>query len=461
MFRRHTLVQSVDLAIVIAVLAALCVPAFFFMVPFNDEWLRMNYLADHSVWQWTVMHAQTWVVRPTAELILGYASLPNTRVALAAHFTPRAFLARFQWMYVALAVLFWLTLYVNAAFLARRASAWAHTSLAFFVMIVCWAMSDELGYAFYWADGYANILIPFTLLTCGLVLLARETLPAAAGGGVLLLLAALGHEVNSIYAVGFLLLTLVLRRPIARPWLRRAILASLALACVAVVLLQLFGEGPSTRADAYFHNTGIRYDFAAAWLNVRAIDPLRAALTCLMTLAAISIYRERLNGLPQRAVDDFRSNRLFWILLALGTLATCFLPLASVGLKKARLAVSYYSVLTELYFVLFGVLLFPMLDRWLDPLFRGYRRRIGSILPLLLVLLPLSKNLASYEQSLLEWKPLRAQANAYMTALFTGNERVHLCRPRHPYVKPVRMMTTRNEAEYFHLNRVVDKCPRM
>jgi hypothetical protein len=457
---RTRVVLVLDVVVVVAALVAASIVPVFFMVPFNDEWLRLNYLANHTVWEWTVMHAQTWVVRPTAELILGYASLPNTRRALGEHFSASAFLERFQLIYVLVAIPFWIILYVNAAILAGRFRALPHTCVLFAFTIICLLVSDELGFAFYWADGYANILIPFVLLTTGMALMIKPNTLALSLGAVLVVVAALGHEVMCCYGLGFTLLSLVLRKPSLRPWLHRGILLALLVLCSAILWEQLFGAGPTARSDFYFQTTGIRYDFASVLLNIKQIVPLRVVVICLAVFFIIGAYRDRLSYLPQRAVADLRRNRLFWSLLLVGTLLTCFLPLASVGLKKARLAVSYYSVLTYLFFILLAVLLYPLVDGVMARTLRGYRQHIASLLPALIAVALVSPNIGQYRAALQDFSELRGQARAYMETLFTGKGKVTLCRPLHPFTKPGRRMTARNEAEYFGLESVRYVCPR-
>ncbi|HKU42198.1 MAG TPA: hypothetical protein VJR89_28765 [Polyangiales bacterium] len=454
------IVLSLDVLLVLGVLAAVTLVPIAFLVPFNDEWLRMNYLATHSVWEWTVWHAETWVVRPTSEVILGLASLPNTRPALEHDFSVDTFLARFQAVYGLIALAYWAMLYANAAILARSPRALPHTVLLWFGLLTCWFMSSELAYAFYWADGYGNILMPFTFCCCGLPLLVRDDLLAAVSGALLVIVGALGHEVICIYALGFLLLALLLRRPETRPWRARAVWGVLFAILLGIVLWQLFGAGPSIRAEHYLRNVGKSYDLPNAWANVREIQPLRALISVLSGPLAIAIYRDRLGDLPERAQRDFARQRWFWILLALGTFVTCFLPLASVGLKKGRLAVSYYSVSTHLLFGLLGVVLYPLLARWLDRALSSYRRVAGSLLPLLLLVAACSGNLDEYREAVVNLKPLRAQAFEYMHKLFDSpsTARLRLCRPRHAYSKPGRMLTDRNQEQYFGLKFVYNRC---
>ncbi|HKP59980.1 MAG TPA: hypothetical protein VJV78_24820 [Polyangiales bacterium] len=451
---------GLDALVVIVLLGMVLLAPISFMVPFNDEWLRMNYLATHSVWEWTVMHAETWVVRPTGEVLLGIAALPNTRPALAHDFTVETFLARFHLIYVVFVLGYCALLYANAAILARSWRAAPHMLLLSFGLLTCWLMSSELAYAFYWIDGYANIQMPFTLCCCGLLLLVRDRLPAAIGGALLIILGALGHEVIGIYALGFSLLALALRRPETRPWQRRALWTALFASLLAIVLWQLFGVGPTLRNEHYLRNVGTRYDFSNAWANVKEIHPLRALLSVIAGPLAITIYRDRLGDLPERAEADARRQRWFWILLALGTLITCFLPLASVGLKKGRLAVSYYSVSTHLLFALFGVVLYPFLARFLERALGAYRRRLGSLLPLLLVIALASGNIGEFRDAVVNRSQLNAEALTYMRTLFNAPKeaRLRICRPRHAYSKPGRMLTDRNQEEYFGIAFVYNRC---
>lgn len=459
---RAAIASGVDLSIVFGALAVVSLVPVFFMVPHNDEWLRMNYLAAHSVWEWTMVHAETWVVRPTAEVILGFASLPNTRPALEHDFTVETFLGRFHAIYVVLIVAYWAMLYANAAIIAKSLRALPHATLMFFALLVCWLVSDELGFAFYWADGYANIMMPFTMFTCGLPLLFRTDLRANIAGAVLALLGGMGHEVVSIFGVGALGLALVLRRPLEHAWRQRAVQGVLLAVSLALVWWQLFGEGPMIRNDHYAANVGKRYDLPNAWLNIQQISPLRAFAATLAPIVAIAIYRDRLQRTIDAAVADFRRQRWFWILLALGALVTAFLPLGSVGLKKGRLAVSYYSVFTYLWFILFGVLLYPMLDRFVARWLRGYRVRFATLLPALLLVVACSKNIAEFQTAATNFGQLRLEAQTYMQMLFaaqaTPERKLRLCRPRHPYSKPGRMMTDRNEEEYFRIKSVYNRC---
>jgi hypothetical protein len=459
-------VALVDLVIVFGALAFVSLFPVPFLVPYNDEWQRMNVLADHSVWQWMVDHAETWVVRPTAEIILGFASLPNSRPALADAFNAKTFLLRFHLMYYVLAGAFWALWVANAMIVAKSARALPQLTLMFFGVVVCWLMSDELGFGFYWADSYGTILIPFVLLTSGLPLVCSEDWRQAAFGGLLLLAAGLGHEVASIFSAGFLLLAVALRKPTehASRWRLRAIQAGVLAIVLAVIWVQLFGEGPAIRNEHYLATAGKRYDFASAWLNIREIHPLRAAIATLAPILAISLYRDRLEPTVARAVADFERHRWFWILLAAGTLATAFLPLGSAGLKKGRLAVSYYSVFTYLWFSLLGVVLFPLADRWLERSLRVFRRMVPSVIPVLLLTAAGSGNFTDLRDAVKYWTPLRNEARNYMEVLFAAqfvpNFHVRLCRPPHPYSKPGRIMTDQNEAIYFRIDKVTNRCPR-
>lgn len=453
--------MAVDLLVVLGLLAAFLLVPIAFLVPYNDEWLRMNYLATHSVWDWTVMHIETWVVRPTTEIILAVCALPITRPALEHDFTVDTFLARFQGVYVLLVLAYLMLFYANAAILARSWRALPHTVLLLFGLLTCWLMASELQFAFYFADGYGNVLIPFALSCCGLPLLVRERLPAAVSGALLATAGAFGHEVVAIYTLGFLLVALVFRRPQTEPWRLRALWAALFALCLGILLWQLFGVGPSVRAAQYLKTVGKSYDFQSAWLNVQQIHPLRALLSVLSLPLGVAIYRDRLGELPERARADFEHQRWFWIMLALGTLLTAFLPLAAAGLKKGRLAVSYYSVFAHLMFGLAGAVLYPILQRWLDRALITYRRSVGSLLPVLLLIVACSNNLGEYSEGVANLKPLRAEAFEYMHRLFEApkTERLYLCRPRHPYSKPPRMLTNHNEQEYFGLKSVRHRCP--
>lgn len=457
-------VALVDLVIVFGALALVSLFPVPFLVPYNDEWQRMNVLADHSVWQWTVWHAETWVVRPTAEIILGLTSLPNSRTALANAFNAKTFLLRFHVGYYVLAGVFWALWIANAMIVAKSLRALPHATLMFFGVLVCWLMSDELGFGFYWADSYGTILIPFVLLTCGLPLICREDWRLVAGGGLLLLVAGLGHEVWSIFSAGFLVIALMLRRPAEQPWHLRAIQSATLAVMLTVVWVQLFGEGPGLRNEHYLASAGTRYDFASAWLNIREIHPLRAIVATLAPLFAIALYRDRLEPTIARATADFQRHRWFWILLAAGALATAFLPLGSAGLKKGRLAVSYYSVFTYLWFVLLGVVLYPIADAWLERGSRAFRRRVPSVIPALLLAAAVSGNFGDFRDAVKYWTPLRNEARNYMELLFAAqfipNYHVRLCRPPHPYSKPGRIMTDQNEAIYFRLDKVSNRCPK-
>lgn len=458
---RIGLTHSLDLAIVVAMLIAVLLTPVAFLVPFADEWSRVNYMNDHSTWELMVMHSLTWVVRPTAELIMGLATHPYTRPALAGNFTAVAFLRTFRRMYFALAFSYCALLALNAVVLKGRWLAREQTTLVALGVLTCWLTSEELGCGFYWIDGYGNVLIPFALLTSGLLLLARSRkLVPLAGAAVLIVLAALGHEVMCIYALGVLGLRTALRRPRSDGWARWGVGAGLLLVCGAVLWAQLFSEGPRIRGGHYANVSGSRYHFDIALESVLQIDPLRALLAVLTPILGVAIYRDHLAGLPRHAAADFARNRLFWVLLAAGTLLTCCLPLASVGLTKGRSNISAaYSTLTHLLFVVLGFVLCPILDRLSEPLLRGYRRHIGTVLPVLLVLWVTSNNRESFERAVVQHAELKAQARAYMTKLFDADKRAYVCRPDHPYVKKARGSTDRGEAAYFHLERVRHRCP--
>lgn len=457
-------VAIVDLAIVLGALAVVTLVPVEFLVPYNDEWLRMNFLADNSVWKWTTYHAETWVVRPTAEIILGWISLLNTRPALAHAFDTRTFLTRFHLGYYVLAVAFWALVYLNAAIVARRAFALPHATLMFFGLAVCWLMSDELGFGFYWADSYGNILMPFVLLTCAMPLVCREDWRENVAGYLLLLLAALGHEVISIFSCGFLLIALIGRRPTEHALRLRAIQAGVLLLMLGLVYLQLFALGAEVRNEHYNASAGKRYDFESAWLNIKTISPVRAALATFGTLAAIAVYRARVQSAVENAVADVRRNRWFWILLAVGVLVTAFLPLGSAGLKKGRLAVSYYSTFTYLWFVLLGAVLYPVFDRWLERPFQPLRRFVPSVVPVLLIAALGSSNFADFQDAVQNRLPLRNEARNYMESLFVGqampHNRLTLCRPPHPYSKPGKLMTDQNEQTYFRIDKIRNHCPK-
>lgn len=442
------------LALVIGLACALALPVVF-MVPYNDEWLRMNYLADHSVWQWTVMHTLTWVVRPTAELIMAALSKVTARPVLGAHFDAAHFLWRFHAGYWALAALLlglcWL--------LARTLSAgrntltlWA-TSCA--LVWLCLWTSDELGYAFYWADGYANVVLPFMLLLLGMLLLCANSGPMRALGALTLAAGALGHEVLCMYAAGFLLLRAALLPQRAR---ERLLLLGLLAGLIALLYTQGYSVGPSQRSAAMAHKAGATYNWAGALNGIRHIHLGRSVLAFAGTLGLLAIYRPWIERPLGRARAHARAHRSFWSLLALGALITCLVPLASVGLKKPRVLVGAYSVMTELFVILGAVLAYPLLDPLLERVFRLYRHTLRSGLPLLLLAACLSPNLGEYRDALRELPDLRAQARQYMESLFNGRDaRVRLQRPCHPFVKVASTMTTRNAKEYFALRRFEER----
>ncbi|MET0385262.1 MAG: hypothetical protein ABW321_04850 [Polyangiales bacterium] len=456
------LVHGLDLAVVALALACVLLVPVTFLVPFNDEWLRINYLADHSVWEWTVMHTRTWVVRPTAELIMAFAALPNTRPALAHDFTPAAFLAAFHRVYVWLALVYGVLLYANAVLLSGRWLPREELTLLILGVLACWLCSDELGHGFYWIDGYGNVLMPFVLLMSGLGLLARSRRvgPSLAAAG-LITLAALGHEVLCIYAIGVLALAVVLRRPKLDGWPRWSTSVGLLLVCGLILGAQLFSAGPGVRNANYETHTGVANHYDVALQNVLQINPLRGLLCIITPIFGVAIYRDQLAELLERAVADFRRARWFWVLLVLGTLLTCVLPLASVGLKKGRVTVALYSTLTHLMLVVVGVVLCPLLDKWSARWLRGYRQRIGSVLPIALLLLAASGNRGTFREAIVKRAELQGQAVGYMTQLFEGKKRVlQLCRPKHPYVKSARNLTDNNEAIYFKLEKVRHRCPK-
>lgn len=458
---RLGIVHGLDLVVVFGLLLTLLLVPVVFLVPFNDEWLRINYLADHSVWEWTVMHSRTWVVRPTSELIMGFAALPNTRPALGHDFTPAAFLKSFQRVYYVLAFGYCLLLWLNAAILRGKWLAREECTLIGLGILACWLQSEEPGFGFYWIDGYGNVLIPFALLTCGLALWARSaTLVAQLGAGVLFVLAALGHEVMCIYALGVLGLFATLRRPDTEGWARWSVAVGLIVVCAAILAAQLLSDGPRVRGEHYSSATGTTYHYDVAIRNVLQIKPLAAVLSVLTPILGVAIYRDHLGDLPRRAAADYARHRLFWVLLAAGTLLTSVLPLASVGLSKGRIVTSLYSTLTHLYLVLSGFVLCPIVDSLSTRLLRGYRRYVGSIVPIVLVLAVTSSNRESFQQALVRRGELQAQALDYMTKLFAARKRVNVCRPDHPYVKLAKGLTDRGEAEYFRLERVRHPCQK-
>jgi hypothetical protein len=437
--------------------AALMLPIAF-MVPYNDEWLRMNYLADHSVWEWTVMHTVTWVVRPTAELIMAFISARTSRPALGAHPDAAHFLTRFHALYLVLAGALLGLVGVLARLLGRGRHTLALWGTLCALLWLCIWSSDELGYAFYWADGYANVVLPFMLLLAGMTALCAERWPVRAVGALGLVLSALSHEVLCMYALGFVLLRAAwLPQPRGERWL----LALLALGLFALLYAQGFSAGPSLRSAVFAQKSGAAYNWAGAWRGIQHIDPWRSLFAFCGTLALLAIQRPWLELPLLRARAHAREHPLFWSLLALGALATCLLPLASVGLKKPRVAVAAYSVMTELFVILAAVLAYPLLDPLLERAFRAYRRTLRSALPLLLLAAYISPNLADYRSVLSERHRLRGQARAYMESLFAGRDaRVRLERPCHRFVKVASTMTTRNAKQYFALRRFEERdCP--
>jgi hypothetical protein len=446
-------VRMLDALVVCSVLALALLVPIFFMVPYNDEWIRMNYLADHSVWEWTVYHTQTWVVRPTAELIMGFVSLVDTRRMLGAQFNPQVFLARFQQMYAWLAVSMFVLLYVLAALLTQRWRALQAWTLLCACMSICILMSDQLGFAFYWADGWANVVLPFLIMVIGIVLLTRRDAFAIVGAA-LLLVAALAHEVLCIFSSGFCLLNAALRRFPEHPLRARVFFAALAGLCLALLYAQSFSTGPTVRSEVYFQRTGMRYNVAGVWHGILTIDPLRSALAFVAVLIILAIGCERVDGPVQRALNDVRVQRLYWCLLATGALLTSLLPLGTVGLKKRTISVAAYSVATELFVILTAVLVYPLLGPWLNRWFAPYRQRVGSVLLVLIALLPFSKNLDSYASAVRDFDSLRGEARAYTETLFAAHKRALIVRPCHVFTKPNSGMSSRNAAQYFGLDRV-------
>lgn len=391
---------------------------------------------------------------------MGLAALPNTRRALAHDFTPGAFLTKFRSVYFVLALSYCVMLWLNAALLRGKWLARETSTLIALGILACWLTAEEPGFGFYWIDGYGNVLMPFVLLTGGLTLLARSRrlLPALAGG-ISIVLAALGHEVMCIYALGVLGLFAALRRPRSDGWARWSVCLGLLAICGAILAAQLFSAGPRVRGDHYQRATGAAYHYDIALQNVLQIKPVPALLCVLATILAIGVYRDHLGGLPERVVADYAQNRVFWLLLAAGTFLTSLLPLASVGLSKGRIIVSLYSTLTHLFFVLLGFVLSPVLDGVTERLLRGYRHRVGSVLPIVLLLWLSSDNRESFQQAVVRHTELKGQALSYMTKLFEARKHLNLCRPDHPYVKRAKGLTDRGEADYFHLERVRHRCP--
>jgi hypothetical protein len=364
-------------------------------------------------------------------------------------------------VYLALAISYCVLHWLNAVCLRGKWLVREETALVLLGVAACWLTSDEPGFGFYWIDGYGNVLIPFALLTCGLALMARSQsmLPALAAA-VLIVLAALGHETLCIYALGVLCLFAALRRPKSDGWARWSVCMGLIVVCGAVLAAQLFSDGPRVRGDNYQRTSGGTYHYDLALQNVLQIKPVAGLLAVLTPIFGVAIYRDHLGDLPERAAADFARNRLFWALMAAGTLLTSVLPLASVGLVKGHVGTSLYSTLTHLFFVLFGFLLCPMVDRYSERLLRWYRQRVGSVLPIVALLCVSSGSRETFTQALVRRSELQDQAHEYMDKLFKAQKRVNVCRPRHPYVKPGKGMTDRGEAEYFRLERVRQRCPK-
>lgn len=452
----YTTVARADALLTISTLAiALWLPIAF-LVPYNDEWLRMDYLADHSVWQWTVMHTQTWVVRPTAELIMAQASAQTVRAALGSQPTADEFLRRFHAPYLALMLgLFALTAALAGALAPKRyrLPTWAAISGCLWLCI--WA-SDELGYALYWADGYANVVLPFFVLLLGMALFCRDGALARAAATLCLLTAALGHEVLCMYASGFATLQLLRIRESTR--LARVHYAALLCSLIAVLYAQGFSHGPAQRTQAYLAKTGMTYNWAGALAALRSIDPLRSAGAFLGTLALVAGSRPRLRPVLLRAEAHARTHPWYWSALCAGALISSLIPLASVGLKKAKVIVGAYSVATELFIVLAAALSYPLLSRLLEPVFVPYRRWIISVLPVLLVAAWYSPNLASYKAAYVERADLIEQAHGYMQRLLDGRDKsVRATRPCHVFIKPASGMTMRYAKQYFALRRFKER----
>lgn len=457
----NTWVARSDGLVMIATLAVAIISPITFLVPYNDEWLRMNYLADHSVWQWTVMHVQTWVVRPTAELIMALASAQTTRPALGAHADAELFLARFHAPYLALVLGLFALMAMLATALAPKHYRFTSWSVSCGCLWLCIAASDELGYAFYWADGYANVVLPFFGLLLALALFCRDGALAHGGAALCMLGAALGHEVLCIYASGFVLLQLLRTRE--HPRSRRALFAALLCGLLAILYAQGFSQGPAQRTQAYLEKTGTAYNWTGALAAVRLIDPKRTAGAFLATLALIAGSRARLRPIVLRAEQHARAHPWYWLALAFGALLTSVIPLASVGLKKASVIVGAYSVATELFVILAAALSYPLLARWLEYVFAPYRNAIVTTLPVLMLALWLSPNLASYQAAFSARAELSEQASAYMQKLFAGKGKsVRTTRPCHAFIKPASGMTMRNAKQYFALARFKERdCKRL
>jgi len=441
------------LALLLALSMVLLLPVGF-VLPFSDAWLRMTYLADHSPWEWTVMHVETWVVRPSAELVMAWLSWQTSRPALGPHWNPETFLLRFQAAYGLLA----LVLLVLLAWIARALVDTRRVLIAWAVaaggMWICLWSSDGLGHAFYWADGYANVVLPFCCLVLGMALWSRGT-SARVPAAVCFVLAALGHEVFCIYSIGFLTLVLLFgRRDADSSLLDTGLVLLLVAGLLALLYAQGFSAGPSRRTLAYLERTGSRYNVAGALRALTHIDVLRTALAVAATLCMIAIYRPWLHEPITRAVRYARAQRAFWILLVCGTWATSLVPLASVGLKKAKVAVGAYSVATELFVVLAAMLTYPWLDALLCRRFSPYRKHIRTGLPLFVCVALISPNFALYRSAVVDYSRLRVEAHAYIQQLFSAHgQRVTLTRPCHAFIKKPTGMTMRYAKEYFGLAR--------
>jgi hypothetical protein len=395
-------------------------------------------------------------VRPTAELIMSWISLASAQRMLPKPLSAATFLLHFQLPYVALALVLLALLYVLAAVVAQRALALGHWAFGCACVLICLCVSDELGYAFYWADGYANVVLPFTLMLIGLALFVGRGLPRALGC-LLLLTAALGHEVLCIYSFGFCALQLFAPRQRAH---ERVLTGVLLAILVLILYVQGFSAGPAERSRAYFAQTGEHYSWAGAWNGVKHIDLARSAIAMLATWSLLAAMRERMSTALTRATRYAREEPLSSALLALGTLATSALPLASVGLKKPKLSVDAYSVATELFVILAAVFAYPLLDRWLAVALRPYREHVRTLLPILLLLVLTSPNFDHYRAAVTDSVTLRAAAHDYLQTLVDGRgKRVRVGRPCHPFNKRATGMTSRGAAEYFGVAQVKEtKC---
>jgi hypothetical protein len=344
--------------------------------------------------------------------------------------------------------------------LAKRWGAWNQWAVLCGCMLICTLMSDEIGYALYWADGYANVVLPFFLMVLGLALMTRGD-AWAAPGVLLLMAAALAHEVLCIFSIGYAALTLAFRKFPVHPLRWRALYVGVALLSLALLWAQSFSAGPNARSAAYLQKSGMSYNLAGVWNGLRCIDPLRTALAFLGTLGLIAAAGERLSVPLQRASKHARSNRLYWSLLCAGALLTSLLPLGTVGLKKPKVNVAAYSVATEL-FVIFGAALFyPLVAAPLAKLFAPYRRWVYSVVPLLFVLAAVSRNVDGYITAVTQFDALRDQARVYTETLFSAQKRARVTRPCHAFIKPNSGMTARTAAEYFRLEKLRElACPK-